>query len=319
VKTVELIPIALALILVSSTVGSAQRRTGLSRFEDMVREANSTEAGQLSEVPFEQSAPLSPESTTDCVAGRTWTSSNVGAYFTQFCVSEHGNITSLISPAGFEHIRVGDIIEGYTLSISSSGSALLIHYDAGASESGWGPPKISHTSSGALVITRRTNNPSTGYVLELMQIFYMSPDDREGFIYMRVTNLSQVYVTSVSLSRYFDGDIDNNGVTDVYNRTADSVEGRQGNATGHGLMLDVVGAYQWSKAINNWEPAAYTYKTAVLKKPFNPTNLTVAPVATPTSPGDYVGRITFNLGQISGTASDPAGGRKAVMFRYHRF
>ena len=53
---------------------------------------------------------------------------------------------------------------------------------------------------------------------------------------MTVKNVSAAAVNGVRLTRYFNGDMDNSGADDLYDRTLDTVWGSQG-ASGHGLAL----------------------------------------------------------------------------------
>jgi hypothetical protein len=55
-----------------------------------------------------------------------------------WCVSESGTLTRLTSPAGAEHIRVGNVNEGYVVCAANASP----YYDAGSSSSGWGAPVV---------------------------------------------------------------------------------------------------------------------------------------------------------------------------------
>jgi hypothetical protein len=56
--------------------------------------------------------PAAPAAGTDCYATFT---SGAGATAFNFCVTANGNVLSLESPAGAEHIRVGVFLEGYSI------------------------------------------------------------------------------------------------------------------------------------------------------------------------------------------------------------
>jgi hypothetical protein len=279
---------------------------------------------QKQPAPFESDAqhkpgldPASPESIIDCGTYTTWVFGSGGLY-SRICASEHGNITRLQSPAGFEHLRVVPVIEGYTVSVGSAS-----YYDAGNTESGWGPTTLDTDYDSCVggyipIFTRRTTN-LTGAVLELRQEIYAFPQRKEIIIVMAVRNLSPSPLSNVRVTRYFDGDIDNNGADDIYDRTADSVTGKQG-VTGHGLTMDAINSWHWGGY--DWVVTPIPHSTAVLKKPFNPRITNPTSLATPTARGDYLGLISYNLGVLeAGNTSyyAPQNSQKKVAVRYIRF
>src|SRR5688500_15987237 len=62
---------------------------------------------------------------------------NFGSGAFVWCVSESGSVMRLTSPAGYEHIRNGDFLEGYVVCAPGLGP----YYETGEyGSSGWGAP-----------------------------------------------------------------------------------------------------------------------------------------------------------------------------------
>jgi hypothetical protein len=114
---------------------------------------------------------------------------------------------------------------------------------------------------------------------------------------LKNTSGSQNY-TDVELARYFDGDIDSSTGGDRYNRTFDSVHAQE--STFDNLML-----------------TALTFNTAHLTAvhtfgSWNRAVTTQASAAVPTAAGDFVGRITYQLGTVNSNT------QRVVKFLYKR-
>jgi hypothetical protein len=145
-----------------------------------------------------------------------------------WCVSDHGNLMQLTSPAGFEHIRIGSFVEGYAICDQTTGA---IYYDWGAAESAnWGASGIAISGSGATV-TRTTADG----VWRLVMTFTRNTGEKEINIKMQLFNLSGV-ARVVRLTRMYDGDIDGDTGDDNWNRTAESTLASD-TAPGHALIL----------------------------------------------------------------------------------
>src|SRR5262245_26487901 len=101
----------------------------------------------------QKAQPLS----SSCVAQPTF-----GSGETKFalCISNHGNILKIESPAGHDPI----VKEGYRLCYNYSS---LFAYDNGPEESGWGPSTVSGSVNLPLTITRSTTDGQ----FRLVQVF----------------------------------------------------------------------------------------------------------------------------------------------------
>lgn len=133
------------------------------------------------------------------------------------CITADGNVAQfLVGGEGgpYEHIRVGDVTEGYTL----CNAGATARYDAaGGTEGGFGAPTINQPGGPGtfpLTITRSTADGQ----LALQQRFTASAT-RTVTIKMAVTNTSAVSRTGVRVARFVDADIDNDGVHSTFIRT----------------------------------------------------------------------------------------------------
>ena len=225
--------------------------------------------------------------------------SGAGATYLKVCVSGDGTLEEFQSPAGYQQLPVAaDNKEGYAL---CSGTRVL-GYDAGLDESGFGPATIIQpggVGTFPLSIVRTT----TDGVFQLTQAFTRDTGEKDFTVAMTVKNLSAASVSAVKLTRYFNGDIDNTGADDLYDRTLDTVWGTQGPA-GHGLGLFAKSGNAHALRIEDataWDPqggggAERCDVTGV----------------TPAVPDDYAGRITYSLYSIAPSAS------KTVSIVYRR-
>jgi hypothetical protein len=158
-----------------------------------------------------------------------------------------------------------------------------------------------------LTITRTTSDGK----FELKQVFEWDGKEREVNVTMALKNLSGGTVTGVRLSRYFDGNIGNSPNNDRYAATSDSVwawDDTKGAGGQRGLMLTALSSgYLHTLAVekaSDWTLLNAGAQTARACAP--------AEVATPTAPGDYVGRLTYKLGTFR------AGESKSVKMQYKR-
>jgi len=231
---------------------------------------------------------------TDC-----YKSFNIGTL--AYCVSSHGNIVRLKAPVqGPEHIRVGDIREGYAVCTAAPGNLPQASHGAGNTESGFiNPPTIIEGPDSITII--RTTALSN---LKLTQTFTHNPAEREIVITMTVQNLNRED-RWVRLDRYFDGDIAGDADDDRYNRSADAVWGEDGS---HVVVL--------SDVTSTTDPSI-THSTSIQAfGVFNAADCAQASVAAPTHPGDYVGRLSYELGIIPGFYNVHGGGQKTVRVQY---
>jgi hypothetical protein len=241
--------------------------------------ANSAFA-QQSEQP---SAPV-VEASTNCFA--TFAIGTI-----TYCVSEHGNIARLTSPAAApEHIRIGVIREGYAVcGATVAGGAPQVAYDSGNVEAGWQAAVTIVQPGGAntlpLCITRRTNSN-----LEVQQCFSHVANEKEIVVTMTVRNVSGATRYNVMMDRYFDGDIAGTAGNDRYTRSLDAGWADEGL---HGLALrDINGVFAPAHTT-----AVHTFVG------FNAATCNQATIATPTALGDYVGRLSYQFGNLLANAS----------------
>jgi hypothetical protein len=228
--------------------------------------------------------------------------SGSGASKLAFCISYHGNLLNLESPETFKQIASK---EGYAV-CSSAG----VHgYDVGSVESGWDVPTTSFNDPNAFAVSRATTDGK----LRLGQRFTWDATKKQVTIEMQLRNLTEAPISGVKLVRYFDADVSGDSNDDRYDADADSVWARDdGTGAGHhGLLLTAL-PYAGIVEPHNAVVEKYT--------DFNPagaaqTATTCTPIAqtAPTAPGDYTGRLTFNLGTIN------AGATKYVRVIYNRF
>ncbi len=133
-----------------------------------------------------------------------------GAGVTYFSIglSKHGNVTTFMSPAGVDHIRIGTIIEGYL--VSSGAGNIVSGYDAADSESAWGTLTTSGSlAAGTLKITRKTADNK----FLLTQQFTAGGAGMKLTITMTLKNISALIQSNVWLTRY--ADWDPNGIENV--------------------------------------------------------------------------------------------------------
>jgi hypothetical protein len=120
------------------------------------------------------------------------------------CISAHGNLRNLISPAGSEHIA-GGYGEGYHLCHSGGR-----YYDLGFGEEGWNEPTVLSVSSSKVALERTT----TDNRFTLTQTWTRDLAKRD----VTVTNVLKANVasTNVLLIRYADVNANGDGIDDAH-------------------------------------------------------------------------------------------------------
>jgi hypothetical protein len=243
----------------------------------------------------------SAESTT-CPPAQTFTFGSGASKFA-FCITDHGNIQNLEFPATFKHITTR---EGYA--VSSVHDILTHGFDTGTVESGWGPASATQPG-GPHTFPLTIIRSSTDGKVQLKQTFEWDTTRKDIIITMVVKNISAAALSGVLLSRYFDGDVDNDGGDDRYDDDADSIWARE-NFTGHGLRLTALSFATthntFAEDYGEWNPNGSGSQTA--RHCFVNMSSSVQ-----TLPGDFVGRLTYQLGTIN------AGQTKTVKVLYSRF
>ena len=224
-------------------------------------------------------------------------------------VSNHGNMTSFLSPTGSEDVFGGQ--EGYSL-CTGGGSETVVHgHDTGSVEGGFGSPVIQQPTAGKfpVTITRKTSDGK----FELKQV-WANPDfaEREVTVTMTVKNTSGVAVPSVRLSRQGDFDVGANspnygGATRnsawVWN---DAWGDRQIENIKTGLMVS-----SGSLAVEHWPEVGLVDDNdwAVYRSECVALSGAGTPVA---ARQDLTLRLTYTLGSLA------PGGSKTVKFVYSR-
>lgn len=240
----------------------------------------------------------------NCPSAQTFTYGAGNQKFA-FCITDHGNIQNLESPANYKQITTR---EGYVL--CHGGFNSNPSYDAGLAEDGFGQPTATqpggpHTLP--LTIKRTTSDGK----LELTQTFNWNKTAREILITMVVKNLSASAITKVGLARYFDGDIGGDAADDVFNSSSDSIWGVDDDSDSfqhlYALTLTTLSTnfthYTYVEASSSWYPFGF-YPSAKICYPSGFIN--------GENQGDYVGRVLTDLTTIN------AGASKTATFVYRR-
>jgi hypothetical protein len=214
----------------------------------------------------------------------TFSSSASGENF-RICLSRHGNLMRLESPLGFEHIRVGTFLEGYSLCQQN----VLSGYDVGFVEVGFDNGTVSQPGGAGtlpLIVTRDTNDG----LFRLIQTINWNPAEKEVTIEMQVKNVSGVQQVDVSLIRIVDFDVDG----DVFNHWAKAFN----------TVFAWRDAFDWGSASHQLNLAAATPKFFHFPDVtgFDIDCIPSSAEQTPTF-GDFVGRMTYFLGTINDNKS----------------
>ena len=159
-------------------------------------------------------APAPPPASTECHTPSCTKSCR--------CVSENGNLVALTSPAGAEHIRVGNVSEGYVVCAPDDDS----YYDVGTSSAGWEPAILVEAVGPSNVAIERT---TTDGRFTLRQDIIGNSRERSITVLMTLTNLLGD-ATGVQILRHADLDVDNTFADDVFDKSADATWARQVHA-----------------------------------------------------------------------------------------
>jgi hypothetical protein len=147
-----------------------------------------------------------PAAATDCFATFT---SGAGATAFNFCITANGNVLSLQSPAGVDHIRGVNLMEGYTICDHTLGGR---YWDLGAySPNGdFLTPAIvepNGPNTFPLTITRTTWDG----LYTLKQTYSRSVADKSVLVTMALTNNDITFTGSRSVSVWRGADFDVDG------------------------------------------------------------------------------------------------------------
>src|SRR5664279_1736544 len=144
--------------------------------------------------------------TSDCQS--TFTSGN-GPTFMEFCVTQNGNVTEFQSPVGVEHIREGDIVEGYGICDFTN---LTRYFDwADGGDSGNWLNAVRTQPHGANTFPLKITRTTSDGIFTLTQTFTQNTAERIVKIAMSLKNNTAI-PRDFALVR--DADIDANNAND---------------------------------------------------------------------------------------------------------
>ena len=210
---------------------------------------------------------------------------NFGLGILRWCVSEAGNLMSLAF-GEWEHIRVGEFIEGYVVCATGAGP----YYDYGSTASGWGTPAlVSGPSATGVTISRTTTDGR----FTLVQAFKGDKVERDITITMTLTNNGPA-LDDVRLLRHVDFDVDRDFAFNHWVKGFSAV---------------------WASVFHGVTLGALTLTTAHvvgITEYFGSGNCVPSLVASPKD-GDYGAFGRYHLGSLG------AGKKKVVKFAYRLY
>jgi hypothetical protein len=236
------------------------------------------------------SFPITPDATTTC---QSTFSSGSGPSLFKFCITANGNIVQLESPAGFEHVRVGDFSEGYGICDVNANKSYVDF--ASSASTNWNAATRTQPN-GANTFPLTIKRTTSDGLFTLTQVFSRITDER--IVKVTETLKNNVPVSKpVFLVRWMDVDADNTIDNDYADHGNDSAWDYE--QAGHGVMV-----YVSAQAVKH-------FANALDQTIFFVDPCTLAGSATPAF-GDntiYAG-YNFTLGST---------GSKTVSFEYKRF
>ena len=170
-----------------------------------------------------QAASTSPEPLSTSMA--TCVTSGSGPNYMKLCISRHGNLVSLQSPSGKEHLRLGEITEGYTVchyEPINAGSPTE-YFDFSSSEYGWQEPYKVVQPGGANTLPLTIYRKSTDGKVELVPNSSRNTVELEVTLTMTVYNRSNSTLRALGILRSVDFDANNTPGNDVFLSTQKSV------------------------------------------------------------------------------------------------
>lgn len=259
--------------------------------------------------------PFIAEASNGCFSLYT---SGGGAAAVNVCISNHGNVVKFESPAGFEQIgQLNTFRDGYAICTGNLPTVPNVShgYDTGGIEAGFTAPTISQPN-GPNTFPLTISRDTTDGVFQLQQSYKLDKIERDLTITMKVVNLSAVDQDFVKLSRYFEGDVDNNASAGRFGANDEAVWEWVNTTTGHGLMLsNLTPGFNASTTVHtvaDHNPLGSGFRTG------DGCIVFAGQVATPTDPAtvsgaNLVGRVIYGMGTIH------AGNSKIVKVLYRRF
>ncbi len=183
---------------------------------------------------------ISPDATNVCQS--TFTSGSGQTYF-QFCVTVNGNITELQSPAGYEHIRIGSVNEGYAIcdfGTTTGTETKYYDYADGGDSGNWQAP-VTTQPGGVNTFPLKIVRTTSDGVYTLTQTFTRDTVEPTVKIAMTLKNNTKA-ARDFALVRYADIDANNgdNNETDLFDFSHDAAWGYNNGFNLYGVMLFTV-------------------------------------------------------------------------------
>lgn len=272
-------------------------------------------AGYGSILLLEQPAAASNACVTELKSGS-------GGTYMDVCISDTGNLVKFQSPIGFDQIGQLNLWrDGYAICTIRAFPFIIgtDAYDNGGEAAGFDAPTTVQPNGPntlPLTITQITSNG----VYELTQSYARDTLKRDLVVTMKVTRLTNGDCASpllggcpgVGLARYYEGDVDNNTVTNsIFNLDADSLWEWVNAAGHHGLMLsDVNNSASHTTSLvthADFDPFGTGFHAAEGCATAN------SAAASTTDGADLHGILHYGLGTI------PVGTAKTVKVDYRRF
>ena len=224
----------------------------------------------------------------------TFTTSTDGG--TTFRVSNEGNVYSIESPTGYEHVDVGLTEEGYLLCYTPFGMSEVQNYDLAFGSAGFGA--ATHSSVAPWTVTRNTSDGR----MQLKQVFTFNGTSKSLTVAMTVKNLTGATVSDVIVARVADFDVDVGGASGFADYSdnwfaATNAAVFAWNTGSHGLVL------------RHLKQATGATRNALM--PSAPDSCHSGGTSGPTQ-GDQVAYVSYLVGNVA------AGASKTVTIQYVR-
>jgi hypothetical protein len=235
----KLVLVLALVVIISGAVRSQAQSTGHLRLPALVAHPADPESQSLNT----RAASAAPTTASTITCSFTFTNPGKLNSYMQYCVTANGNITSLMSPNGFEYINQGGLVgEGYGICDLSTNVA---YYDWAYTDSGnWNAPVLVSSTASAVKIVRTTTD---GLFTLTQTITKQGGTIPAAKITMSVKNNVGV-AKEIYLVRYADVDPANAPQTDTnFGETFDSTQyaafgyGPLGSSSPLGLMLEEIG------------------------------------------------------------------------------
>jgi hypothetical protein len=233
----------------------------------------------------------------DCNLG-TFTSGS-GENLFSFCVSDHGNVNLLTTPAGFRHLDPAYNGFGFTEGYILCDDLLHAYIDLGLQEFSFAGTTIVTQPGGPGTLPLTIDRDTSDGKYTLRQSYAFSTTRKALVITERVFNHDTARRT-LRIERFGDFGIDNNPADDTGLATADSA-GQLNPDSGHGVFLTT--EHPNYSAVHETSIDQFNPSVNVCSHQHN---------ATPTAAGDWISRFAF-----PGRGINP-GNSSTLIFVYQR-